>query len=83
MIDFPWMKCARLIFAIVSTTNIPNRSLNPLRKLLNRNIRGSLLDADYPNTGVNLDGVDAPPDGIAMCQDGDVEVTIGRGGIHG
>ena len=27
---------------------------NPSRKLLNRIIRGALLDADYPNTGVNF-----------------------------
>jgi hypothetical protein len=31
LIDFPWMKCARLIFAIVSTTNIPN-SLPQIRR---------------------------------------------------
>jgi len=45
-------------------------------------VRGSFLGADYPATGSILMGWMPPPDGIAMCQDGDAEVTIGRGGIH-
>ena len=35
-----------------------------------------------PRCGLILMGWMPPPDGIAMCQDGDAEVTIGRGGIH-
>ncbi|MBL6426576.1 MAG: hypothetical protein HOY44_03505 [Maritimibacter sp.] len=58
MIDF-LMKCARLIFAIVSTTNISNRSLN-FEEASEQKYQGVTFDADYPNTGVNLDGVDAP-----------------------
>ncbi|WP_300551074.1 hypothetical protein [Roseovarius sp.] len=53
-IDFTWINYARLIFEIVSTTNIPNSLPQSFEDAFETNYQGALLDADYPNTGGNL-----------------------------
>jgi hypothetical protein len=48
-----WAKYARRIFAIVSTTSIPNLApASPTEATVNPPSRGSRLDADHPENGV-------------------------------
>src|SRR5438477_7911374 len=48
-----WAKYARRIFAIVSTTSIPNLApVSPTEATVNPSSRGSRLDADHPENGV-------------------------------
>src|ERR1700720_1812823 len=48
-----WTKYARRIFAIVSTTSIPNLApVSPTEATVDPPSRGSRLDADHPENGV-------------------------------
>src|SRR5436853_6954038 len=48
-----WAKYARRIFAIVSTTSIPNLApASPTEATVDPPSRGSRLDADHPENGV-------------------------------
>src|SRR5947209_9259781 len=48
-----WAKYARRIFAIVSTTSIPNLApVSPTEATVDPPSRGSRLDADHPENGV-------------------------------
>src|SRR5437868_7255293 len=48
-----WAKYARRIFAIVSTTSIPNLApMSPTEATVDPPSRGSRLDADHPENGV-------------------------------
>src|SRR5205085_5705250 len=48
-----WAKYARRIFAIVSTTSIPNPApVSPTEATVDPPSRGSRLDADHPENGV-------------------------------
>ena len=53
MIGLFWAKYARRIFAIVSTTSIPNPApVSPTEATVDPPSRGSRLDADHPENGV-------------------------------
>ena len=53
LIGFFWAKYARRIFAIVSTTSIPNPApMSPMEATVDPPSRGSRLDADHPENGV-------------------------------
>jgi hypothetical protein len=53
LIGFFWTKYARRIFAIVSTTSIPNLApASPTEATVDPPSRGSRLDADHPENGV-------------------------------
>jgi hypothetical protein len=48
-----WAKYARRIFAIVSTTSIPNLApASPTEATVDPPSRGARLDADHPENGV-------------------------------
>jgi hypothetical protein len=53
LIGLFWAKYARRIFAIVSTTSIPNLApVSPTEATVDPPSRGSRLDADHPENGV-------------------------------
>src|SRR5438477_12030850 len=53
LIGFFWAKYARRIFAIVSTTSIPDLApVSPTEATVDPPSRGSRLDADHPENGV-------------------------------
>src|ERR1700730_9595500 len=53
LIGLSWAKYARRIFAIVSTTSIPNLApVSPTEATVDPLSRGSRLDADHPENGV-------------------------------
>jgi hypothetical protein len=52
LIDLPWTKNARRIFAIVSTISIPTSAPRIMEASVDPQPPGSRLDADHPENGV-------------------------------
>src|SRR5436305_4409029 len=77
-----WAKYARRIFAIVSTTSIPNLApVSPTEATVDPPSRGSRLDADHPENGVLIPRRFTVGNEVAIHQVGcRARVTIPLGG---